>query len=224
MNQRLRPLSCLLTLAVFATWSPDAVARASHKHQAAKKPHEAAAARHHHNAAIKKAGHGNRAAAEHERARSSDVPPPAPEVAPLSGDLAAIRNAIDLARKGKTTDATAIQKTIGDPAARKLVEWFALRYPEADANFSRYATFIADNPGWPGIALMRKRAEACLWQERAGAATVRNFVGGQPTSAKGRFALARVLLAESDREGAGKLVRQAWRSDELSERSEADAF
>jgi len=224
MNQRLRPLSCLLTLAVFATWSPDAVARASHKHQAAKKPHEAAAARHHHNAAIKKAGHGNRAAAKHERARSSDVPPPAPELAPLSGDLAAIRNAIDLARKGKTTDATAIQKTIGDPAARKLVEWFALRYPEADANFSRYATFIADNPGWPGIALMRKRAEACLWQERAGAATVRNFVGGQPTSAKGRFALARVLLAESDREGAGKLVRQAWRSDELSERSEADAF
>jgi soluble lytic murein transglycosylase len=71
---------------------------------------------------------------------------------------------------------------------------------------------------------MRKRAEARLWQERSDAATVRNFVGDQPTSAKGRFALARVLLAEGDRDGAASLVRQAWRSDELTERFEADAF
>jgi soluble lytic murein transglycosylase len=71
---------------------------------------------------------------------------------------------------------------------------------------------------------MRKRAEARLWQERGDAATVRNFVGDQPISAKGRFALARVLLAEGDRDGAGSLVRQVWRSDELSERTEADAF
>jgi soluble lytic murein transglycosylase len=222
MKQRLRPLSCLLTLAVLATWSSDAIARAGHKHQA-KKPHEAAA-RHHRSAALKKAGHAKHAAAKHERARSSDSPPPAADIAPLSGDLAAIRDAIDLARKGKTTDATAVQKTIGDPAARKLVEWFILRHPEVDANFSRYAAFVAENPSWPSIALMRKRAEARLWEERDDAATVRNFVGGQPTSAKGRFALARVLLAEGDREGAANLVRQAWRSDELSERSEADAF
>ena len=116
------------------------------------------------------------------------------------------------------------EKTIGDPAAQKLVEWFILRHPDADANFSRYAAFIADNPDWPSMGLMRRRAEARLWQERSDAATVRNFIGDQPTSAKGRFALARVLLAEGDRDGAGRLVREAWRSEELSERSEAEAF
>ena len=131
----------------------------------------------------------------------------AADAVPLSGDLAAVRNAIDLARKAKTSEATAIEKTIGDPAARKLVEWFILRHPEADANFSRYAAFIADNPGWPSMGLMRKRAEARLWQERSDAATVRNFVGDRPTSAKGRFALARALLAEGDRDGAASLVR-----------------
>ncbi len=146
------------------------------------------------------------------------------DASPLSGDLAAVKNAIDLARKAKTSEATAIQKTISDPAARKLVEWFILRHPETDANFSRYAAFIADNPGWPSMGLMRKRAEARLWQDRSDAATVRNFVGDRPISAKGRFALARALLAEGDRDGAGRLVREAWRSDELSERSEADAF
>jgi soluble lytic murein transglycosylase len=225
MNQRLRPLSCFLTLVVLALCSTDAVARASHKPQQAKKPHEATATRHHRHAALKKARHANKVVAEHSKStRSADMPSPSDDASPLSGDLAAVKNAIDLARKAKTSDATAIEKTIGDPAARKLVEWFILRHPDADTNFSRYAAFIADSPGWPSMGLMRRRAEAHLWQERSDAATVRSFVGDRPTSAKGRFALARVLLAEGDRDGAGRLVREAWRSDELSERSEADAF
>ena len=225
MNQRLRPLSCFLTLAALAVCSADALARDSHKSQHARKPHEAAGVRHHRSAALKKAAHAKHvAAAQRKSTRSSDVPPPAADAAPLSGDLAAVRNAIDLARKAKTGEATAIETTISDPAARKLSEWFILRHPETDANFSRYAAFIADNPGWPSIGLMRKRAEARLWQDRSDAATVRNFVGDRPTSAKGRFALARVLLAEGDRDGAARLVRETWRSDELSERSEADAF
>src|SRR3984957_3449266 len=208
MTQRLHPLSCLLTLAVLALCSTDAAARASHKPQHAKKPHEATATRHHHNAALKKAGHANKVvAAQSKSTRSGDVPSPSDDASPLSADLAAVKNAIDLARKAKTSEATAIEKTIGDPAARKLVEWFILRHPDADTNFSRYAAFIADSPGWPSMGLMRTRAEAHLWQDRSDSATDRSFVGNQPNSAKGRFALARILLAEGDRDGAGPLVR-----------------
>src|ERR1700677_48663 len=225
MTQRLHSLSCFLTLAVLAFFSTDDVARASHKPQQARKPHEATGVRHHRNAAVVKTEHPKHVmAAQRKSTRPGDAPPPSAEAFPLSADLAAVRNAIYLARKAKTGEATAVQKTIGDPAARRLVEWFILRHPEADANFSRYAAFIADSPDWPSIGLMRKRAEARLWQERSDAATIRNFMGDHPTSAKGRFALARVLLAEGDRDGAGSLVRQSWRLDELSERSEADAF
>jgi soluble lytic murein transglycosylase len=224
MNQRLRTLSCFLILAVLAVCSTHAVARGSGKPQQAKKPHEATGVRHP-NAALTKARHAKHVAvAQRKATRSSHLPPPGADAPPLSGDLAAVRDAIDLARKAKTNEATAIQKTIGDPAARKLVEWFILRHPDAEANFGRYAAFITDSPGWPSMGLMRKRAEARLWQERSDAATVRNFVGDQPTSPKGRFALARVLLAEGDYDGAASLVRQTWRSDELSERSEAEAF
>jgi soluble lytic murein transglycosylase len=223
MTQRLHSLSCFLTLAVLAFCSTGDIARASHKPLHAKNPHEATGVRHHRNAVVKTEHAKHVMAAQRKSTRSSDAPPGA-EASPLSFDLAAVKNAIDLARKAKTSEATAVQKTIGDPAGRKLVEWFVLRHPQTNANFSRYAAFIADNPGWPSIGLMRKRAEASLWQERSDAATIRNFVGNQPTSAKGRFALARVLLAEGDRDSAGSLVRQSWRSDELSERSEADAF
>ena len=228
MNQCLRSLSCFLILAVLAVCSTDAAARASHKLQQARKPHqqphEATRVRHDRHAVLRKAGHSKKHEAAAKPTRAGDVPRPSVDASALSGDLAAVRNAIDLARKAKTSDATAIQKTIGDPAARKLVEWFILRHPETNSNFGRYAAFMADNPGWPSMAQMRKRAEAQLWQERGDAATVHGFMGDQPTSAKGRFALARVLLAEGNRDGAASLVRRAWRSDELSERSETDAM
>jgi soluble lytic murein transglycosylase len=109
-------------------------------------------------------------------------------------------------------------------AAQNLIEWFILRHPDGEANFNRFAAFIADNPHWPSTSLFRRRAEGRLWQERSDAATVRRFIAGQPTSAKGRFALARVLLAEGDRDGAARLVREAWRSDELSDRAETEAL
>jgi soluble lytic murein transglycosylase len=224
MNQRVRPLTCFLTLAMLAPLSGDATALARHKQtQQAKKAPEATGARHHKKAVLRKPGHvADAKAAPRKSAPSGD--PEHAAAPPLSGDLAAVKNAIDLARKAGTGEATVIGQTIGDPAAQKLVEWYILRHPAADAKFSRFAAFIADNPNWPGMALMRRRAEARLWQERSNATTVRSFTGDQPTSAKGRLALARALLAEGNRDGAGRWAREAWRSDELSERSEAEAF
>jgi peptidoglycan lytic transglycosylase len=223
MNQRFRPLTCFFTLAMLAALSTDATALARHDQiRRAGKPHEATGVRHHKKAALKKRGHV--AAARRKSAPSVDAPPQSAAASPLSGDLAAVKTAIDLARKAKTGEATVAEKTIGDPAAQKLVEWFILRHPDAEANFSRYAAFIADNPSWPSMGKMRRRAEARLWQERSDAATVHSFTGDQPSTAKGRLALARVLLAEGDRDGAGRQVRAAWRSEELSERFEAEAL
>ena len=226
MNQRFRPLTCLCALAMLTAFSSDAAAAARHKqtHHAKKAEAGPNHAGRKHQAAHKKARHASTAAAARRKSTKSTDDAPAATTAPLTGDLAAVRQAIDLVRKGKTGEATAIGKTIADPAAQKLVEWFILRHPDGDANFNRFAAFIADNPHWPSMALFRRRAEVRLWQERSDAATVRRFIAGQPASAKGRFALARVLLAEGDRDGAARLVREAWRSDELSDRAETEAF
>src|SRR5262249_60734971 len=87
-----------------------------------------------------------------------------PSTPPLTGDLAVIKKVIDLARDGETEDATEAAKAIEDPAGRKLVEWFILRHSESQARFARYAAFLSNNPTWPSNALMRRRAEARLWQ------------------------------------------------------------
>ena len=222
MNRRLRPLTWF-SFAMLVAFSNDAVALGRHKQVAHAR--KADAGGHHRNAALKKGKHpAHEAAARHKPAPPVEKPPQTAVASPLTGDLAAVRQAFDLVRKAKTGEATMIEKTIGDPAAQKLVEWLILRHPDAEANFGRYAAFIADNPNWPSMGPLRRRAEARLWQERSDAATVRSFTGGRPATGRGRFALARVLLAEGDRDGAQNQVREAWRSEELSERVEADVL
>ena len=226
MNARYRPLTCCFALAILAVFSSDGAALAGHKQmQHDKKAHAASKPGHHRLTALKKGKHEKD---KHAAARRKPAPPsdePASAAAPnLSGDLAMVKQAIDLARKSDFGRASSVEKTIEDPAGRTLVEWFLLRHPDANANFSQYAAFIADHPGWPSMGLMRRRAEARLWQEQSDAVTVHGFTADQPVSAKGRFALARVLVAEGDRDGAARWVREAWRSEDLSERAEAEAF
>src|SRR5258708_2475818 len=226
MNQRFQALTCFFALAMLAAFAQDAGARSVTKQvRGARRADAATAAGHKRHSARRKGGSAAHvAAARRKPAPRIDAPAPVAAASALSGDLAAVRQAFDLVRKGKIGEATGIKKSIGDPVAQKLVEWQILRHPAGEASFSRYAAFIADNPNWPSIRLLRRRAEARLWQERSHAATVRHFTDGQPTTGKGQFALARVLLAEDDRNGAERQVREAWRSQELSEGVEAEAL
>ncbi len=121
---------------------------------------------------------------------------------PLPPDLVATKQANELMRAGKAKDATALAASMGDPVAAKLVEWALLRHFDGAAGFDRYDAFIRANPDWPSMTLLRRHAEARLWQERRDAATVRRFVGKEPISAAGRLALARVEMGEGDRADA----------------------
>ncbi|UFX41874.1 lytic transglycosylase domain-containing protein [Bradyrhizobium sp. 41S5] len=237
MNRCLRPLACLATVAVLALLPLEAGAKPHHQHQAKsghgdKKAHGAKATRESAAGKRRHARHGadkrksaKAKSASSKSAETTKAPEPEKPAGPqLSGDLAAVRDAIAAARRGKTSDATDIQAKITDPVGRKLVEWYLLRHSESNAPFSRYAAFIAANPDWPSVTLLRKRAEARMWQERSDPATVHAFTLDQPISAKGKFALARTLLAEGDHDGAARLVGEAWRSEDLSDRTESDAY
>jgi soluble lytic murein transglycosylase len=225
MKRQLLPLIGLLTSVMLAPLPGEALAAAKHKQAHHAKKSDSSAR---HLKTAHKSGKKSRVAA-HGKSSAKSTPvlkdtARAPDAPPLTGDLALVRDAIDQARRGKTADATAIEARIADPTAQKLVEWFILRHPDADVGFSRYIAFIASEPGWPGNNAMRRRAEARLWQEKADAATVRNFIGDAPLTAKGRFALARALLASGDTEGAASQVRKAWASDELTDRTESDVL
>lgn len=220
MNQCLRSLACVVAVAALALIPTELAAKSSHKSSASKKTHEAKAGKQRH--AAGKARHGKHAEAKRKSKKDEASDKPAPP--PLTGDLAALKDAIDLARKGRNDDASAARERITDPAGQKLADWFMLRHSESTANFKRYAAFLSANPDWPSSTLLRRRAEARLWQEKSDASTVHTFTMDRPISAKGKFALARVLLNDGDSDRAARLVREAWRREELSERTEEDSY
>src|SRR6266545_7638099 len=221
MTRRLHAPASLLAFVVFAVISVDSYAMPRPKHVLVLLPRS------------------KHVLAPVPRPRPTDLCAPAPVTTPFAAppdalalawmnampaDAPAVKQAIELVRKRKITQATEIERSVRDPMAQKLVEWVILRSEDSGADFDRYLAFIRDNPAWPTLALLRRRAEGALWQERRDAVTVRRFLGGKPTSARGRLALARVLLSEGDRSGAEREVREIWRFEELSAKLETEVL
>jgi soluble lytic murein transglycosylase len=141
----------------------------------------------------------------------------APTTTTSAADMAAVKQVIELARKGKDGEADATEKSISDPVARKLAEWIILRSDNTKPSFQRYAAFVAANPSWPHAMLFRRRAENALWNDKFDDVSVLSyFAGSKPITAKGDYMLARALLNKGDRAGAEELVREAWRNMDCS--------
>jgi soluble lytic murein transglycosylase len=178
-----------------------------------------------------------RAAVIEPATRQHAALPPAPARKPVApaamaatsstpqADADAVENVIELVRKHNPGDATQAAAAISDPVAKKLAEWIILRSEDNGASVERYRAFIAANPSWPSQTFLRRRGEAALWDDHREDATVWAwFENESPVSAKGRFALARAMLARGDRANAERLVREAWRNDTMSEDTENAAL
>ena len=140
-------------------------------------------------------------------------------------DLGTLENVIELIRKHRPDDATQAEATISDPVARKLAEWLILRSNNNNATVERYRAFLSANPSWPSQTFLRRRLEAALWDDRREDAVAWSwFENESPISAKGRLALAKAMLARGDRANAERLVREAWRTDPMSEDTESTAL
>ena len=211
---------------MLADVSGEAAVTAGHRHTAAKS--HTVAASHTKDCIIKPGSKPRTAAPVKRRHQDSDCAaiPPVPAVAELPGELGVVQKAIRLVRARKVSEADALATSIADPVARTLLEWVHLRDADSRDDFERYDAFIRTHPAWPTMAL-RRLAEARLWQERRDGATVQRFLAGEPVTAKGRLALARVRIADGDRAGAERDIRAVWRADELSAETETavlDAF
>jgi soluble lytic murein transglycosylase len=140
-------------------------------------------------------------------------------------DKDTLENVIELVRKRRSGDASAYADSISDPVARKLAEWIILRSEDNGVSVERYRAFLSANPSWPSQTFLRRRLEAAMWDDRRDDSVGWSwFENESPVSAKGRFVLAKAMLARGDRANAERLVREAWRSDPMSEDTENNAL
>jgi peptidoglycan lytic transglycosylase len=212
----------LFAFGLAALGTGDTLSASRHKDIRTHRSKAAAAAGHKRGTALDAKRHPAALQSEESDETVARVPLPIerPAGASLPTDLSVAKQAIELIRKSKLKDAAALAASVSDPVAHKLIEWALLRSSDSPAGFERYAAFLGANPDWPG-ALLRRRAEARLWQERHDGTTVRRFVGKEPATSVGRLALARVLMNEDDRDGAAREVRAVWQPAELSAEMES---
>jgi hypothetical protein len=166
---RQRILFCLLASAIIALTSDDAVSAAGHKQLTSHRGKGDKAERHKHRP-VKDADRGERAPGP--RTILPDITGRSTGTPVLSPELLGLKQALQLVQQRRFTDAAVFETSLGDPTAQKLVRWALLRNSDNPAGFDDYNSFIQANPDWPSLPLMRRRAEARLWQERRDAATV----------------------------------------------------
>jgi soluble lytic murein transglycosylase len=137
-------------------------------------------------------------------------------------DKQTLENVIELIRKRQPNEASQLAAGLEDSVAKKLAEWLILRSENNSVTVERYRAFLAQNPSWPSQTFMRRRLEAAMWDDRREDAAVWAWFENQsPISAKGRLSLAKAMIARGDRANAERVVRQAWRSDGMSEDTES---
>lgn len=128
-------------------------------------------------------------------------------------DLTRVKAAFAKIGKGGN-DAGDAAAGIADPAARKLVAWYALTRGYGTAR--EYRTFLDQNPAWPQRSLLTQRLEEALFSQGGAAQEIRSYLSnGKPETAVGEAALASAHLANGDRESARRLAAKAWREGDI---------
>lgn len=117
-------------------------------------------------------------------------------------------SALDAIRSGDFVAAQALAERAGDPAG-DLMEWYRLR--AGRGTLGEALAFLTRNPDWPGLDLLRRRAEAAV--ETATDDEIRRFFTNHtPQTGRGALALARAQIAAGQGGEAQAGLVLAWRT------------
>ena len=128
-------------------------------------------------------------------------------------DTIAFRRGLTLARSRDVVGTQDAISRIGDPTARKLVEWALI---DTSGTQMSYADLSRDQRalnGWPRVEARRSAGEIAL--DRAGAspdAVLAFFGSSAPTTVQGALALAWALDQSGRTSEAQSLIRDWWRT------------
>ena len=136
------------------------------------------------------------------------------------GDYDIIGEALHAADMNEWPRAFRLMDGIDDPLASRLFRWLTLIEDRAGAGFDELARFIIENPTWPRIEDLQKKAEGRLTDSADQQLTLQLFEDREPLTTRGRIRLAEALFATGrDGEGAA-LIKQAWIAGKFTAKEE----
>ena len=128
--------------------------------------------------------------------------------------------ALEAVERGTFDQALAEAEKGDSPPARKLVEWLVYSDAASEAGFHELAAFLDQNPHWPGMTALRRKAEAAMPEDLAAAEALLWFDKRRPVSATGILRYAEALEAAGRSEEATAQIRRAWTRHDLTEAQE----
>ena len=127
-------------------------------------------------------------------------------------DAVTLKQAVDAAQAGDVEHAKALQTSLSDTAARKLVLWAMIDSAPDRLSFFELDQARKDLWGWPRAAKRQAAAERQLEnQGMAPKAVIAWFKGADPATAEGAMALAAAYRASGQTDQAKALIVHFWR-------------
>jgi soluble lytic murein transglycosylase len=121
----------------------------------------------------------------------------------------ALREGLRLASGQDWPAAAAAVAGAGD-IATDLVEWHRLRSGDPEIKLGDFEAFIARRPDWPGLRLVREKAEVAVARATDPARVIAFFTDYQPRTGKGAVALVSALAAAGRPGEAEAEAHRAW--------------
>jgi len=142
------------------------------------------------------------------------APAQAQDFGPLPDDhelyAAAFAAAFALAEAGEWDRAYTMAAKGNHQALVKVIAWIRLTKAQPIPPFDEITAFIEANPTWPGMATLRRRAEAAISDTTDKWLVADWFSAYPPLSGIGKMWLAEAYIAAGDDQVAITLLRDAW--------------
>ncbi|MCA3260846.1 MAG: lytic transglycosylase domain-containing protein [Telmatospirillum sp.] len=104
------------------------------------------------------------------------------------------------------------------PVANKLFRWLELQLPRSGIAFEDIVQFVDQNPDWPSLETISRRAEEALLDRPSNNTLVLAWFGTRnPLTPDGAMRYADALTASGERERALRVIREHWVSGTFNE-------
>jgi soluble lytic murein transglycosylase len=132
-------------------------------------------------------------------------------------DEAALTDALNEADRKNWPEAMRHSLLIRNRAAAKFVLWYRLTTKDSGATLAEIVAFQEQNPTWPRMALLQRRAEEAVLAYPMSQQDLLTWFGkNPPQTGEGKLRYGKVLLASGQIESGRQWIQRAWVEDDFS--------
>ena len=125
-------------------------------------------------------------------------------------DRIVFAKAISEVNRRRWTNAKFIASKASNPIPKKIIDWIHMLQPGANIGFLERINFVDENPNWPSLRELRRRAEFAIDHTIPSTVLMTWFTSHPPLTTTGMFSYAIALKDIGNTEAAEELARRAW--------------